>query len=112
MIAVIIMSSYLPRVSFEFVLLGAVRGATSRQSLGLLDTWLRLIKDVYRLHKEHLDMISNDEERHKRLVELNVVEQCLNLYKINVVQSKRFETSKYAVRKEDIIPRIHGSSLY
>ncbi len=37
--------------------IGAVKGATSRQTLGLLDTWLRLIKDVYRLHKDHLDMI-------------------------------------------------------
>ena len=36
---------------------GAVKGATSRQTLGLLDTWLRLIKDVYRLHRDHLDMI-------------------------------------------------------
>ena len=45
----------LPRI---YVLLtGAIKGATSRQTLGLLDTWLRLIKDVYRLHKDHLDMI-------------------------------------------------------
>ena len=36
---------------------GAIKGATSRQTLGLLDTWLRLIKDVHRLHKDDLDMI-------------------------------------------------------
>lgn len=39
------------------ILSGAVKGATSKETLGLLDTWLRLIKDVYRLHKDHLDMI-------------------------------------------------------
>ena len=45
-------------------------------------------------------------ERHKRLVELNVVEQCLNLYKTNVVQTKRHETytSKHP---EGVYPRIH-----
>ena len=37
--------------------IGAIKGATSRQTLGLLDTWLRLIKDVHRLHKDDLDMI-------------------------------------------------------
>ena len=39
------------------LLIGAIKGATSRQTLGLLDTWLRLIKDVHRLHKDDLDMI-------------------------------------------------------
>lgn len=85
---------------------GAVKGATSRQSLGLLDTWLRLIKDVYRLHQDHLDMIENDYERHKRLVELSVVEQCLNLYKTNIVQAKRYETSKNPT-SEGVFPRVH-----
>ena len=47
--------SMLPYTSV--LLVGAIKGATSRQTLGLLDTWLRLIKDVYRLHKDHLDMI-------------------------------------------------------
>ena len=56
--------------------------------------YFRLLKDVYRLHKDHLDAIFDDSERHKRMVELNVVEQCLNLYKTNIVQSKRFETKK------------------
>jgi carbonic anhydrase len=42
---------------------------------------LRQIRDVYRLHKDHLDHIEDYEERHCRLVELNVIEQCLNLYK-------------------------------
>lgn len=47
----------------------------------MLENWLRLIRDVYRLHKDHLDHITDNEERHRRLVELNVIEQCINLYK-------------------------------
>ena len=70
-----------------------VRAATRKQDLGLLENWLRLIRDLYRLHKDHLDQIDNPEERHHRLVELNVVEQCLNLYKTDVVQRKRLQTS-------------------
>ena len=50
--------------------------------------------DVYRLHQDHLDMIEDPWEQHKRLVELNVVEQCVNLYKTSIVQKKRYETSK------------------
>jgi carbonic anhydrase len=52
--------------------------------LGLLENWLRQIRDVYRMHKDYLDLISNDEERHYSLVELNVIEQCLTLYKTGV----------------------------
>lgn len=37
---------------------GAIRAATSRKDYGILDTWLGNIKDVYRLHKDHLDMIA------------------------------------------------------
>ena len=46
----------------------------------------------YRLHQTTLDMVDDEEERHRRLVELNVVEQCLNLYKTGVVQRKRVKT--------------------
>lgn len=86
---------------------GAIRAAMTRQDLGLLENWLRLIRDTYRLHKEQLDQIVDLEERHCRLVELNVIEQCLNLYKTGIVQRKRFETrGKMGV--DEMYPRIHG----
>jgi carbonic anhydrase len=86
---------------------GAIRAATAKQDLGMLENWLRLIRDVYRLHKDHLDHIDDYEERHHRLVELNVVEQCLNLYKTGVVQRKRIKTSK-ASNGLEVFPRIYG----
>jgi len=86
---------------------GAFRAAASKQDLGMLENWTRLIRDVYRLHKDHLDNIMDSEERHRRLVELNVVEQCLNLYKTGVVQRKRMKTTK-ASDGVDVFPRIYG----
>ena len=47
---------------------GAVRAASSKQDLGVLEHWLRLIRDVYRLHQDYLDSFSDLEERHRRLV--------------------------------------------
>ena len=46
---------------------------------GLLNPWLRTIRDVYRLHHAELDAITDIDQRHRRLVELNVEEQCLNV---------------------------------
>jgi carbonic anhydrase len=86
---------------------GAIRAATSKQDLGILENWLRSIRDVYRLHKDQLDLMKDYEERHRRLVELNVVEQCLNLYKTGVVQRKRMTASK-ASNGVDVFPRIYG----
>ena len=86
---------------------GGVRAAVNQQSLGVLDAWLQNIRDVYRLHRDELDAISDEEERHRRLVEINVVEQCMNLYKTSVVQKKRLQThtdDKYPFA----FPRIHG----
>ena len=73
---------------------GAVRAATSKQDMGMLENWLRLIRDVYRLHNDHLDHIDDEEERHFRLVELNVMEQCINLFKTGVIQRKRNQTKR------------------
>ena len=86
---------------------GAIRAATSRQDLGILENWLRLVRDVYRLHKDQLDLILDAEEKHLRLVELNVIEQCLNLYKTGVVQRKRIRTHAQS-DGTDHYPRIHG----
>jgi carbonic anhydrase len=86
---------------------GGVRAAMKGQSLGVLDAWLQNIRDVYRLHKDELDAIEDPELRHRHLVELNIVEQCLNLYKTSVVQKKRMET--HADDSQPFAyPRIHG----
>jgi carbonic anhydrase len=56
------------------------------KDLGLLNPWLRNIRDVYRIHKSELNAISDETERYNRLVELNVEEQCVNLMKTAEVQ--------------------------
>ena len=60
----------------------------------------------YRLHQKELDRIKDPEKRHRRLCELNVIEQCINVYKTGVVQRKRVET--YQAGQEFTTPRIHG----
>jgi carbonic anhydrase len=87
---------------------GGIRAAAKQQDHGqVLNSWLQNIRDVYRLYKEELDAIEDDEARHRRLVELNVVEQCLNLYKTSVVQKARLETSSDP-NDSGLRPRIHG----
>lgn len=65
---------------------GGIRAAMQEEDLGILNPWLRNIRDVYRLHKEELDSLNDDEERYRRLVELNVQEQCFNVIKTAEVQ--------------------------
>ncbi len=65
---------------------GGVKAAMQPADMGILNPWLRNIRDVYRLHKEELNAISGEEERYNRLVELNVQEQCVNLIKTAAVQ--------------------------
>lgn len=65
---------------------GGVKAAMQSSDLGILNPWLRNIRDVYRLHKAELDTIKNDEYKYKRLVELNVQEQCVNVIKTSDVQ--------------------------
>ncbi len=60
---------------------GGVKAAMQADNLGILNPWLRNIRDVYRLHKDELNGITNEEERYKRLVEINVQEQCINVIK-------------------------------
>lgn len=66
---------------------GGVQAAMQSQDLGLLNPWLRNIRDVYRLHKKELDAINNEEKKYKRLVELNVQEQCINVIKTADLQN-------------------------
>jgi len=65
---------------------GGVRTAMSRKSLGLINKWLRHIKDVYRLHEQELDKITDEPSRFERLVELNVLEQVQHLTEISFIQ--------------------------
>lgn len=65
---------------------GGVIAAMGNQSVGLIDNWLRHIKDVYRLHAEELDSIADTGKRADRLVELNVIENVYNLCKTTIVQ--------------------------
>ncbi|MEZ5107068.1 MAG: carbonic anhydrase [Draconibacterium sp.] len=72
---------------------GGIKAAMQPQDLGILNPWLRNIRDVYRLHKTELDEITDDDVRYKRLVELNVQEQCVNVIKTAVVQKAIRENS-------------------
>ncbi len=65
---------------------GGVKAAMQSADLGILNPWLRNIRDVYRLHNNELNAIKNDQKKYDRLVELNVQEQCVNLIKIAAVQ--------------------------
>ncbi|KAA3650690.1 MAG: carbonic anhydrase [Bacteroidetes bacterium] len=65
---------------------GGVKAAMQSQDLGILNPWLRGIRDVYRIHRTELNAIENEEEKYKRLVELNVQEQCINVLKTAEVQ--------------------------
>lgn len=66
---------------------GGVKAAMSNKQFGLIDNWLRHIKDVYRLHKHELDEIEDYEKRVDRFVELNVIEQVYNLTKTSIIQN-------------------------
>lgn len=66
---------------------GGVKAAMGNESIGLIDNWLRHIKDVYRLHMGELDAIKDEKERFNRYVELNVKEQVFDLAKTSIVQN-------------------------
>lgn len=78
---------------------GGVKAAMQPRDLGILNPWLRNIRDVYRLHRHELNAITDEEKRYMRLVELNVEEQSLNVIKTAVVQ-KTYFTKGY--------PLVHG----
>lgn len=65
---------------------GGVKAAMQSQDLGILNPWLRNIRDVYRTHRVELNAIEDEEQKYKRLVELNVQEQCINVIKTAEVQ--------------------------
>ena len=65
---------------------GGVKAAMQPADLGILNPWLRNIRDVYRIHKTELESIQDEDQRYRRLVELNVQEQCVNILKTSDVQ--------------------------
>ena len=65
---------------------GGVKAALMPKDMGILNPWLRSIRDVYRLHKGELQAITDERQRYDRLVELNVEEQCMNVITTAVVQ--------------------------
>lgn len=66
---------------------GGVKAAIGNNSIGLIDNWIRHIKDVYRIHKKELDAIINETDKFNKLVEYNVMEQVFDLSKTSIVQS-------------------------
>jgi carbonic anhydrase len=66
---------------------GGVLAAFDNKEVGLIDNWLRHIKDVYRLHKAEIDSIEDHEKKMRRLVEVNVEEQVFDLVKTSIVQN-------------------------
>jgi carbonic anhydrase len=80
---------------------GGVRAALRKAHPGqfLLNKWLKQIKDVYRLHRAELEALGTERDRHRRLVELNVIEQIHNLSQTSTIQRA------WATRKS---PELHG----
>jgi carbonic anhydrase len=78
---------------------GGVKAAMSQKSFGIINNWIRNIKDVYRLHEEELLAIESEDKRVDRLIELNVQEQVLNLAKTSIVQG---------AWKNEHKPHLHG----
>ena len=73
-----------------------VKAAMQSADMGILNPWLRNIRDVYRLHKAELDLITDEDAKYKRLVELNVQEQCVNIIKTSDVQ-KAYQDRDFTV---------------
>ena len=78
---------------------GGVRSALHPTDMGQLNSWLQSIRDVYRIHQHELDSISDPTKRYDRLVERNVLEQCLN-----IIKTDHYQRAWY----HETAPEIHG----
>ena len=78
---------------------GGVYNAMTNKNLGLINKWLRHIKDVYRFHQQELDAITDEEAKFRRMVELNTIEQVTNLGETTIVQKSWAENG---------YPMLHG----
>ncbi len=65
---------------------GGVAAAMQHREFGLIDNWLRHLKDIYQRHESELDRITDEKERHNRFCELNVIEQVRNVCYTTIVQ--------------------------
>jgi len=77
---------------------GGIKAAMIQEDFGILNPWLRSIRDVFRTHQDELQNITDEDIKYNRLVELNVQEQCINIIKTADVQK--------AILSRDIT--IHG----
>lgn len=66
---------------------GGIKAAMGNNSIGIIDNWIRHIKDVYRFHQKQLNAITDEKERFNKFVELNVKEQVYDLAKTSIVQN-------------------------
>lgn len=78
---------------------GGVKAAMAPKGYGIIDHWLKEIKDVYRFHKEELDTLENENDKFDRLVELNVREAIFSLAKTTIIQK---------AWKQEQRPQLHG----
>jgi len=78
---------------------GGVKAAMGNHSVGIINKWLRNIKDVYRIHREEIDSIADEELKTNKLIEYNVMEQVMNLAKTSIVQK---------AWKHEQRPHLHG----
>jgi carbonic anhydrase len=78
---------------------GGVKASMTQHNFGIINKWLRNIKDVYRIHRDEIDSIKEEEGRVNRMVELNVQEQVMNLAKTSIIQ-KAWKQNQY--------PHLHG----
>jgi carbonic anhydrase len=78
---------------------GGINAALHPSDLGQLNSWLQTIRDVFRLHQEEIEALTEEQDRFDRLVELNIIEQCANIMKIDHVQRQWYKTG---------YPKIHA----
>lgn len=78
---------------------GGVKAAMTNHNFGIINKWIRNIKDVHRFHREEVDDITDENEQLNRMIELNVQEQVLNLAKTSIIQK---------AWKERNVPHLHG----
>ena len=78
---------------------GGVKAAMTNHNFGIINKWIRNIKDVHRFHREEIDAIKDEDAQINRMIELNVQEQVLNLAKTSIIQKSW---------KERQVPDLHG----
>jgi carbonic anhydrase len=78
---------------------GGVKAALTHHNFGIINKWLRNIKDVYRFHKQEIDDLKTEDQKVNKLIELNVQEQVMNLAKTSIIQK---------AWKHDNRPHLHG----